>query len=323
MSPHSKSPSTVPQRALGATGQSVSCLGLGCASYWAKPRFAENKARAVVETALASGITLFDTGASYAAGHAEQRLGRLLRELDADPDALLIGTKVGTISDVRGRLRKDFDPNSIIEQTEQSLKRLGLEQVGLIQLHGPEPTDLTDELLTALEQLKQQGKARLIGINANDRIIQHAIAREPFDVLMPFISLLEPDHKQLARHAADAGQAVLAAGPLARMLFAPPLASWLTRPSGLWYLARALRHPRSMRWRKMRALHSILKHQGWTSAQLALAWILEQPGISSAVFGTTKPEHVSELTAASQRALPSAIRQKLLNFLADDPEFTR
>ena len=308
----------IPQQALGASGRTVSRLGLGCASYWAKPGFSEKQARAVLETALNCGITVFDTGASYAAGHAELRLGRLLRELQAEPDALLIGTKVGTVSDDRGRLKKDFRPESITRQLEQSLQRLGLDRIGLLQLHGPEPGDLSQELLQGLKQLKTEGKVELLGVNAHHHSIRSCIGRAPFDVLMPFVSLLEPDHDQLAQQAAEAGQGVLAAGPLARMLFAPPLKQWLRQPSGWWYLARALRHPRSIPWQRVRALRSILKHEDWSPAQLALAWVLEQPGINSAVFGTTRPEHVLELAAASQRKLPADIRSAVADLFAND-----
>jgi len=296
----------------------VSRIGLGCASYWAKPGFSEKQARAVLETALNCGITLFDTGASYSAGHAELRLGRLLRELQAEPDGLLIGTKVGTVSDSRGRLKKDFRPESITRQLEQSLQRLELDRIGLLQLHGPEPSDLSDELLKALEQFKTQGKVELLGINAHQHSIRTCIGREPFDVLMPFISLLELDHDQLAEQAEQTGQGVLAAGPLARMLFAPPLQQWLRQPSGWWYLARALRHPSLIPWQRIRALRSILKHTDWSAAQLALAWVLEQPGVSCAVFGTTRPVHILELAAASQRELPADIRNAVARLIATD-----
>lgn len=301
-------PVTIARRPLGRTGREVSELGLGCASYWARPGFAEHRARAVFDAALACGITLFDTGGSYAGGEAERRLGRMVKASDIEPDNLVIATKAGTRSDRNGRINRDFSPDGITDQVHESLERLGLERISLLQLHGPEPADLTDELLVVLERLRGEGKVELIGINAGADTLNQTLGRPPFDVLMPFISVANMHNAELARSAADAGQGVLAAEPLARMRFAPPLARWMTSSSGLWYLARAFSQrgtPAERRRRK--CLRKALGVPGWTRAQLALAWTLARPGVSSAVFGTTRPEHVVELAQACARPLPDAV----------------
>ena len=299
---------SVAQRPLGTTGRSVSVLGLGCASYWARPGFPEKRARAVFDAALACGVTLFDTGASYAGGEAERRLGRMVNASGIAPDDLVIATKAGTRSDGHGHIVRDFSPDGITEQIHESLERLGLERVSLLQLHGPESAELTDELLTTLDRLRGEGKVELLGVNAHADALESAVARPPFDVLMPFISVMKAHNADLARRAAEAGQGVLAAEPLARMLFAPPLAHWLTRGSGLWYLARALsqsggRFDARRGW----CLRNALTAPGWSRPQLALGWVLRQPGISSAVFGTTRPEHVRELALACMRPVPEAV----------------
>lgn len=305
------------RRPLGGTGWTVSPLGLGCASYWARRDFSEQRARAVLAAALEAGVTVLDTGGSYARGHAEQRLGRLLRVLGAvpgmpgAPQDLLVATKAGTVPGERGRLVKDFRPDAIVRQVEASLRRLRLDRVGLLQLHGPEPADLTDDLTQALERLRTDGKVALLGLNGFDPVIRHAIGRAPFDVLMPFVSVLAPGGAALAADAAAAGQGVLAAGPLARMAFAPPVADWLWRPSGLWYLARAFRHGPGpvMQARELRpALVAPADDRtGWTPAGLALAWVLSRPGVAAAVVGTTRPAHVTALAAAADHPLPPAV----------------
>lgn len=295
----------VAQRPLGRTGRHVSALGLGCASYWARPGFAEPRARAVFDAALACGITLFDTGGSYAGGEAERRLGRMIKASGVEPDDLVIATKAGTRSGHDGRIVRDFSPGGLIEQVHESLERLGLERISLLQLHGPELADLTDDLLTALDRLRGEGKVELIGINARADILELAVGHPPFDALMPFLSVMKAHNADLARRAAEAGQGVLAAEPLARMRFAPPMARWLTSGSGLWYLARALSQRGSRAERHCsKCLRKALAASGWTRAQLALAWVLARPGVSSAVFGTTRPEHVLELARACTRPLP-------------------
>ena len=309
MSGHDEmNPAPVAQRPLGRTGRHVSELGLGCASYWARPGFAEPRARAVFDAALACGINLFDTGGSYAGGEAERRLGRMVKASGVEPDDLVIATKAGTRSDPRGRIVRDFSPDGVVAQVDESLARLGLERITLLQLHGPAPADLTDELLTALERLRTAGKLQLLGVNAHADALEHAVGRAPFDVLMPFVSVVKSHNADLARRAAETGQGVLAAEPLARMRFAPPLARWMTSGSGLWYLARALsQSDGQLIARRRRCLRKALAAPGWSRAQLALGWVLGQPGISSAVFGTTRPEHVRELALACTRPVPETV----------------
>ena len=234
---------SVAQRPLGTTGRSVSVLGLGCASYWARPGFPESSARAVFEAALECGVTLFDTGASYSAGEAERRLGRMVRAPNADAENLVVATKAGTYTGDGGRIVRDFSTDGVIAQVEQSLRRLGVERIDLLQLHGPQAGELTDELFAALERLRAAGKVALLGVNAGSEVLWPLVGQRPFDVLMPFVSVMRPHNTQLAARAAAAGQGVLAAEPLARMRFAPPLARWMTSASGLWYLARMLSGP--------------------------------------------------------------------------------
>ena len=299
---------SVAQRPLGTTGRSVSVLGLGCASYWARPGFPEKRARAVFDAALECGVTLFDTGASYAGGEAERRLGRMLKSSGIEAGKLVIATKTGTRSDQNGRIVRDFTPLGILEQVHQSLQRLNLERISLLQLHGPEPAELTDELLTALDRLRSEGKVQMLGVNAHADTLEHAVGRAPFDVLMPFISVIRPHNAQLAQRAAAAGQGVLAAEPLARMRFAPPLARWLTRASGLWYLARLVSRPGTPAERqRYKCIRRALDAADRTRAEFALAWVLTQSGVNAAVVGTTSPKHLRELVAACARPLPDEV----------------
>ena len=129
---------------------------------------------------------------------------------------------------------------------------------------------------------------------------------------MPFISVLRPRDAALARRAADAGQGVLAAEPLARMRFAPPWARWLTSFRGLWYLARALsRQPPDESRRLGRCLRKVLKAPDLSRVQLAMMWVLSRPGVAGAVVGTTRPEHVRELADACRRTFPGELARAI------------
>ncbi|GAB4179447.1 MAG: aldo/keto reductase family protein [Wenzhouxiangellaceae bacterium] len=285
-------------------------LGLGCASYWARPQFPEDQARAVIQEALEQGIGWFDTGASYADGGAERRLGRILRELGVRAESVRISTKIGTLRDRRGRLVKAFAPHTLTDQLAQSLKRLGLERVDVLFLHGPGPSNLDEGMARALEALRERGLVSHFGVNADTAVLDAALTDPCYQVLMPFFSVANPAAAEWIQSAASTGRLVTVAAPLGRMSFDLPWRDWLSRPSGRWYLARLLaRSPGELFGR--RRLREALRHPGWTPAELALAWVLEQPGVGAAVFGTTRVEHVRSIAAASRRRLPDPVRDAL------------
>lgn len=291
-------------RPLGRTGLTVSELGFGCASWWGKPRFDERTALGLVHEALDRGVTLFDTGASYSAGEAEPRLGRALK--GRDTSKLVIATKAGTYHAGGGRIARDMTPAAIVASTERSLKNLGLDRLGLLQLHGPSIGELDDAMQATLSDLKARGLARGIGLNSFDpAVIEHAIGLPVFDVVMVDYNVLRPEREPLIARAAAAGKGVLAGMPLA-MGHTKPLLTRLKRPQDLWYAARALAKHRGelARGRRLGFLHRLPEMMG---SQAALAYVLANPGVSAAVFGATRPEHLRENLAASGLELPDGL----------------
>jgi len=291
-------------RPLGRTGLSVSELGFGCASWWGKPRFDERTALGLVHEALDRGVILFDTGASYSAGEAEPRLGRALK--GRDTSRLVIATKAGTYHAGGGRVGRAMTPAAIVASAERSLRNLGLETLGLLQLHGPATHELDDAMLAALEDLKARGIARAVGLNSFDpTVIEHAIGLPVIDVVMVDYNVLRPEREPLIGRAAAAGKGVLAGMPLA-MGHTRPLLARLKGPQDLWYAARALAKHRGelARGRRFRFLHGL---PDITGSQAALAYVLANPGVSAAVFGATRAEHLRENLAVSGRPLPEVV----------------
>ena len=158
-------------RPLGITGLSVSELGFGCASWWGKATFDETTALALVNKAMDLGVTLFDTGSSYSAGEAEPRLGRALKSRNTKN--LIVATKAGTYHAGRGRIARDMSPTAIVSSAERSLQNLGVEALGLLQLHGPSIHEL-DALRETLARLKARGLTRAVGLNSFDPgVVEH------------------------------------------------------------------------------------------------------------------------------------------------------
>lgn len=302
------------QRPLGRTGLTVSEIGYGCASYWGKPAFDERTAVALVRQAVDLGITFFDTGSSYSAGEAEPRLGRALKGLDAS--GLVIATKAGTYHAGGGRIARDVSPAAVTASAEQSLRNLGLETLGLLQLHGPAAHELTDELLAALDGLKARGLVRAVGVNSFDpAVIDRAIGLPVIDVVMVDYNVLRPEREPLIARAAAAGKGVLAGMALA-MGHTRPLLGRLKGPQDAWYAARALVRHRSelKRGAAFRFLH---RQPGITGSQAALAYVLANPHVACAVIGTTRPRHLAENAAASGLSLPADLLARIRAAQAD------
>ena len=290
-------------RPLGRTGLTVSELGFGCASWWGRPAFDEATALGLVHEAIALGVTLFDTGASYSAGQAEPRLGRALQGRDVS--GLILATKAGTYHAGGGRIARDMSSQAILASAERSLKNLGVERLGLLQLHGPSIAEL-EGLQETLHALKARGLARAVGLNSFDpSVIDHALGVEVIDVVMIDYNVLRPEREPLIARAAAAGKGVLAGMPLA-MGHTRPLLPRLKAPRDLWYAARALaRHRQDLvRGAQFGFLHRL---PDMTGSQAALAYVLANPHVSAAVFGATRPQHLRENVAASGMALSETV----------------
>ncbi len=297
------------QRLLGKTGIKISEIGLGCASFWGKNIFSEKTAIRIVHNALDKGVNFFDTGHSYSAGNAEIRLGKALSHL-TDKSNLCLSTKAGTRLNNKGQLFKDFSTDWVAESCHQSLKKLSVDTLGVFHLHGPNPEDFNDDLLTTITNLRQQGKVRSLAINSfNEHIIEMAVATGVFDCVMLDYNLMTQNRTSLINKLDDNNVAVLAAAPLAGAFYSNRLFK-IRGIKDLWYLARALKNSPN-KFIQGRKYKFINKYHNFTGAQIALAYVLNNPKISCAVFGTTDLEHLSENLKASEVSLPTELLKKI------------
>ncbi len=200
-------------------------------------------------------------------------------------------------------------PAAIIASAERSLVNLGLDHLGLLQLHGPSIPEL-DALAVTLSDLKARGLTRAVGLNSFDpAVIDHAIGLHVIDVVMIDYNVLRPERAPLIARAAAAGKGVLAGMPLA-MGHTRPLLARLRGPRDLWYAARALKNHRDdlVRGARFGFLHRL---PDMTGSQAALAYVLANPGVSAAVFGATRPEHLRENLSASGRVLSDGVLARI------------
>lgn len=294
-------------RPVGRTGLSVSEIGFGAASWWGMRRFSEAEAIRLVHAAIEGGVTLIDTGAAYSRGEAETRLGRALKGQDAA--RLVVATKAGTYF-ANGRVRRDLSPAAVVASAERSLRNLGLETLPLLQLHGPAVGELNDELLAALGGLKARGLVRALGVNSFDpAVIDHAIGLADIDVVMVDYNVLRPERAALIARAAAAGKGVLAGMPLAMGHLGMRLHR-IRDLRDLWYAARALaRHRGEV---AAGARFGFLQHlTDMTAAQAALAYVLANPSVASAVVGATRMDHLTQNLRASGLTLRPQVLDRI------------
>ncbi|MDP2229063.1 MAG: aldo/keto reductase, partial [Moraxellaceae bacterium] len=244
----------------------------------------------------------------YSRGEAEPRLGRALK--GRVKDRLLVATKAGTFYAGGGRTGRDFSPAAITASVEASLRRLGVERLGLVQLHGPAAAELNDDLFEALERLRQRGLVAAFGANSFDPAVIAAITAAPgLDVVMLDYNVLRPERAALIDAAVAQGKGVLAGMPLA-MGHVDGQIRKVRGLRDLWYAARALKNHRQEV--ALAEKFSFLRHlDGMSAPQASLAYVLGHPGVSAAVMGTTRLAHLEANAAASGMVLPTDIRARL------------
>jgi len=282
-------------------GKSISALGFGCSSLWAKPEFDERRARDVLEVALSNGITHFDTSPSYGHGLAEERLGRFLQA--HKPAELVISTKVGN-NLVDGQMVRGFTRDLMERSFEGSLKRLGVDRVDILYLHGPSPTELaSDDVRRFFSDKKAAGRISYAGAESRLPDVIARIGETDIDAVMPHFNVghqsIGPDLTRL--HAM--GKFIISGTVLAQMKF--DLRTFVpTNRNSLWYLLRMAKNDPLFWWRGP-ALARNLRQQGRTPREAAIAFVATHPAVTSGLFGSSNAEHVAQNAITGQQVTGS------------------
>jgi aryl-alcohol dehydrogenase-like predicted oxidoreductase len=282
-------------RRLGTSGLKVSEVGLGCNNFGM--RIDQQATQAVVNAAIDAGITLFDTADIYGGTKSEEFLGKALGKRRQD---IVLATKFG--------MRIGEDPRRmggsrrwIMRAVEDSLTRLGTDYIDLYQFHQPDPDTPIDETLRALDDLVSQGKVRYIG-NSNFTGWQIADADwtaaggARFVSAQNLYSLLERKVEFEVLPACEHfGLGFLPFFPLASGLLSGKYKRGEKPPEGTRLAAWGSRGAAAMSDRnfdKVEALGTWATERGHTILELAFAWLLGHPVVSSVIAGATSAEQV-------------------------------
>jgi len=314
----------VEYRALGRSGLMISALTMGTMTFGGKGGFAAvgstgvQEARRQIDQCLDAGVNLVDTADVYSEGASEEIVGEALRDRW---DRVLIATKV--------RMPMGPGPNDaglsrhhVIEGCEASLRRLGTDHIALYQLHEWDGRPPLEETLEALDLLVRSGKVRYVGLSnfAGWQLMKalgvaalHGLPR--FVSQQIYYSLQARDAEyELIPAAVDQGLGVLVWSPLAGGLLSGKYRRGVTPPDGSRQLSDWNEPPvydREKLYDTVEVLVAIGEGHGVSAAQVALAYILGRPAVTSLVIGARTGEQLTDNLAAAELVLTAQERQRL------------
>lgn len=262
---------------------------------------------AAIHCALDGGINWIDTAPVYGLARAETLVGRALAERR---ERVMVATKCGRVWDEQTRaIGKCLTADSVKREAEASLRRLRVEAIDLYQLHWPEPDEQIEEGWDAVADLIREGKVRWGGVcNFNLSQLQRIHVWHPVASLQPPYSLLRRDvEADLLPFCAAQGIGVLAYSPMQAGLLtgaftreraaALPASDWRSR-------SPYFQEPQlSANLRVVEQLQTLARRRQITVAQLALAWVLRRPELTSAIAGARRAEQIEATVKAGDLIL--------------------
>lgn len=316
-------------RTLGHSDLSLTTIGFGTWALgggdWKFSWGTQDDAESVraIRAGLDAGINWIDTAAIYGHGHSEEIVGEAIR---GHRDQVIVATKCGRVWEGDSReIGKRLTRESVLREADASLRRLRIDVIDLYQIHWPEPDEQIEEGWSAVAELIRIGKVRYGGVcNFSLSQLERAQAIHPLASLQPPYSMLRREIEAdivpwCARHqvgllAYSPMQAGLLTGAFtAERVKALPESDWRSRSP--WFQSPQL----EANLRLVERLRPIASEIGLTVAQLALAWVLRLPAMTSAIAGARSPRQIHEtvsagdvdLDAATIARIESALDQRL------------
>jgi aryl-alcohol dehydrogenase-like predicted oxidoreductase len=321
---------------LGRTGLKVSEICMGTMTFGSQA--AEEAAHAILDRALDAGVNFIDTADVYpvpptieTAGRTEEIVGRWLR---GKRSRVVVATKcrapVGPGANDQGLSRAH-----ILDAVDASLRRLQVDHIDLYQVHSPDPATPLEETLRALDDLVRWGKVRYLGCSnfegwrlckalwASDRL---RLAR--FDCVQPRYNILYREiERDLLPVCAEEGVGVIAYNPLAGGLLAGKYERGEPPPEGTRFALGGRSGPlyRTRYWHDamfdaVDRVKEVAEGCGATPVQVSVAWLLQRPGVTSAILGATQREQLDEALKGVELALDPSAMEALNAVCPPDPQ---
>jgi aryl-alcohol dehydrogenase-like predicted oxidoreductase len=291
-------------RMLGASTLSVSVVSLGTWVFggdnWGKVD--DDESIASIQKAIELGINLIDTAPVYGDGHAEEILGKAIK---GNRDKVFIATKCGLQKRERTFIH-DLRPSQIRKELEQSLSRLNIERIDLYQCHWPDPKTPIEATLEEMLKMQSEGKINNIGVSNFDLpLLEKALGIAPVVCIQVHYSLLERsvEESHILQVCKKKGVGVMTYGSLGGGLLTGKYKNPPTFPKKD---ARRFFYPfyKEQEWRRyhgfVEAIKKIAQEKRRPLVQVALNWLIQQSGVTTALVGARTIEQVEKNAQAIQ-----------------------
>ena len=304
--PNSQRYTSMEYRRCGRSGLKLPAVSLGLWHNFGHIDPLDN-IRAILRTAFDNGITHFDLANNYGqpAGSAEENFGRILhKDFHDHRDELIISTKAGYTM-WQGPYGDWGSRKYLVASLDQSLKRMGLEYVDIFYHHRPDPETPLEETMSALDLIVRQGKALYVGIS-NYKAEE---ARKAISILKHLGTpclIHQPKYSMFERWIEDGLLDLLGEEGVGCIPFSPLAQGMLTNKylNGIPKESRAARHlgngameedqVTKDKIEKVKQLNELAKERGQSLAQMALAWVVKDPRITSVLIGVSRPDQVTD-----------------------------
>ncbi|HEX4213286.1 MAG TPA: aldo/keto reductase [Candidatus Dormibacteraeota bacterium] len=313
-------------RSLGRTGVRVSPICLGCMMFGGKTE--PEDSYAIIDRAIDAGVNFIDTANVYSRGRSEEVTGEALRR-NGKRDRIVLATKVHGVM-------ADDDPNAqgngrrhIIAQCEASLRRLQTDHIDLYQIHRPQSDIPIDETLRALDDLIRDGKVRYIGTStyaawqlveslwtSKELGLNRFVCEQP-----PYNILDRRIERELLPMARTYGFGVIPWSPLAGGLLTGKYQRDQPVPEGSRFADVGQNRMLARRFNEnvydvVEGLTPIAESKGATLSQVALAWCIDQPGVTSPIIGPRTMEQFEDNLKALEVTITDEDRAKIDEIVA-------
>ena len=302
---------------------SVPRIGLGTWAIggWMWGGTDEQPAVDTIVSALERGISLIDSAPVYGFGRSEEIVGKALAKFGRR-DEVVLATKLGLAWDDQGRVRRDGSPARIRQELEDSLRRLGTDHIDLYQVHWPDGAVPIEETAHTLEELRRAGKIRAIGVSnyspeqmdAFRGAAQLATDQPPYNL---FERGIEADAQP---YCAEHGIGIVAYGALCRGLLSGRMSTDRSfEGDDLRQFDPKFKQPRFGQY--LQAVERLdayaQEHYGKRVIHLALRWLIDQPGVVTALWGARRPDQLDpvdevmgwSLTGEDQQAIDAILTE--------------
>lgn len=310
------------QRTLGNSGLQLSVIGLGTWAIgggdwpfgWGDQD--EEDAIAAITKSVELGINWIDTAAVYGFGKSEALVGKALKSIPA-ADRPLVATKCGRVQLADGKIGKSLQRESVIAECEASLKHLDVDCIDLYQMHWPEPDEEIEEGWQTLVDLQTQGKVRYIGVsNHNVDQMKRLQAIAPITSLQPPYNMITRDiEAEILPFCGQSNIGVICYSPMGKGLLTGKFDAG--RAAALSDNDHRSRDPRfqppqlEVNMALVKGLAEIASDLGWTTPELAIAWVLRRSEVTAAIVGARSPQQIQQTAVAGTRTLDPATSEAI------------